>query len=93
MAEISIINVPSEEWQELKQSVKQNNELLKLLTEQSNKKYLTVKEAAEILHCNISTIHRYIENGYIRVKERKGKRQKILIPADQIAEHKTKRQL
>ena len=85
MAEISIINVPSEEWQQLKSEVKETNELLKMMANQSAKKYLTVKEAAELLKCRIGTIHRYLNNGTLTAKERTEKRQKILIPAEQIA--------
>lgn len=85
MAEISIINVPSEEWRQLKSEVKETNELLKMMANQSAKKYLTVKEAAELLKCSIGTIHRYLSNGTLTAKERTEKRQKILIPAEQIA--------
>ncbi len=85
MAEINIINVPAEEWQELKEDVKQTKRLLSILSEQAFKRYLTVKEAAELMKCSVGTIHRYIANGDIKVKSRTAKRQKILIPAAQIA--------
>ena len=83
--EISIINVPSEEWRQLKREVKETNELLKMMASQSEKKYLTVKEAAKMLKCTVGTIHRYLANGTLTAKERTEKRQKILIPAEQIA--------
>lgn len=85
MAEIATIIIPADEWQELKTDVKQTKELLSILSEQTFKKYLTVKEAAELLKCSVGTIHRYIANGDITVKSRTAKRQKILIPAAQIA--------
>lgn len=85
MAEIATIIIPADEWQELKTDVKQTKELLSILSEQTFKKYLTVKEAAELLKCSVGTIHRYIANGDIAVKSRTAKRQKILIPAAQIA--------
>lgn len=85
MAEIATMIIPADEWQELKTDVKQTKELLSILSEQTFKKYLTVKEAAELLKCSVGTIHRYIANGDIKVKSRTAKRQKILIPAAQIA--------
>lgn len=84
MQELKIIQVEAAEWDKVKANQQKIIDMLETLTTASNKKYLTVKEAAELLKVTTSTIHRYLANGTITAKERTAKRQKILIRADQL---------
>lgn len=83
MENLNFISVPADEWQQTKEKVDKILWIVQSLQSSQNKKFLTIRETADFLKCNTSTIHRKIISGQIKTKERTKPKEKILIPAEQ----------
>ena len=80
---VTVIAVPPQDWEDLKEQVSSMSSALNMLVDKEHKNLLTVKEALEMLKIGRSTFERYVQSGLLeKVQLTKGG--KVLVKLSEV---------